>query len=628
MAIPPSLTALRSILAKRKLDAYILTSCYAHYGESIPLFADRVQRISAFSGSTATVIVSKSEAVILVDPRYAIEVKQSVNHDHFSSFVFDRASGGLWPSVVKPDGVVRKNGGIHRIGFDPLALTGAAFRAMQASIAAIEKEEDRPELVPIDGNLFDETAGDLPRPSSPWFVHRHTDNTVQDRIERVRALSKGIKATHLVVSCTDQVSWLLNVRCMAVPNMMGVIAFAIVPVAEGEPVTLFADRADMKENKVDEVLEAANVVIKPYEDFTAALTELAATAGVKLACDTSRVASTPHFISNLCNDEDVKKALTTKLFPVLEGITYLTDAEVKHSFASHLRDSAAITSFLAWAEKQGLADTDVTEFDCVEKGHEFRSRRENFLGPSFDSIVGFNANAAIIHHKPTAKEPGPTIAPNTCLLVDSGGHYLDGTTDVTRTIWIGPDAPPPALVRAYTVTLRGHVVMAMARFAQPYTYPMVDALCKNEFWREGMDYAHGTGHGVGYVGGVHNSVIASANVAMGSPYPAPPLKPNCIFTVEPGVYDYDAGFGVRIESDYVTQETDVEHPTRKTPFVECAPLTIVPFERALIDVSQLTKPQVDYLNAFHAKCREQLTPLLQKEDPLGYAYMKRQTEPL
>jgi Xaa-Pro aminopeptidase len=615
-------------LTKNNLDAYILTSCYPHYGECIPLFADRVRRCSGFKGSAGTVVVTKAAATVLVDPRYAIEVKSAVDPHFFTPFVFDKVSGTQWKCIVQPDGVVRKNGGVQRIGFDPLALSGSAFRDMNAHIAKIDKETDRPELVAIDGNLFDQAAGELPRSTAPWFVHKHTDNSVADRIARVRTLAAdGLKATHLVVACTDQVSWLLNVRCMAVTNMVGVIAFAIVPVAEGEPVTLFADRADMQENGVDAVLEAANVVIEPYDSFSEALKTLAS-SGARLACDTARCASTPHFISDLCQDEAVIKASTRKLFPVLEGITYLTDAEIAHSFASHLRDSAAITSFLAWAEKQGLAESGVTEFDCVEKGHEFRARREHFLGPSFDSIVGFNENAAIIHHKPSATERGPALTRNTCLLIDSGGHYLDGTTDVTRTIWIGPDAPSAELVRAYTIVLRGHVAMAMAKVAQPCTYPHVDALCKAEFWQEGLDYAHGTGHGVGYLGGVHNSIISSAHVAYGAPYSAPPLHENCIFTIEPGLYDFDAGYGVRIESDYVTQTTDRTHPTRKTPFLKFTPLTIVPFERALIDVALLTRPQIDYLNEFAAQVRQQLTPLLKGEDPLGLAYMKRQTEPL
>ena len=586
------LAALRAELAERGLDGFVVPLSDEHQGEYVARRSQRLAWLTGFTGSAGMAIVLTERAALFVDGRYTLQAAAQVDGSLYEHRHITEEPPDVWLREHLTEGAA--------LGYDP-RLHGTSQRdRMAAPCRAVGARLISCEDNPIDALWADQP----PAPLGPIVPHpaRFAGAEAGEKREIVAARLAKKSAAATVLSAPDSIAWLLNVRGADVANSPLPHSFAIVH-GDGD-VDWFVDRRKL----LPEVpAHLGNAVHVQAPETMADVLDALAGAGKAVLIDE---AATPVWMVDRLTDGGAE--VIRGADPCAAPKACKNAVELDGIRAAHRRDGAALTRFLAWLA--AAPPGSVTELDAVDRLAAMRAGGEHYRGPSFDTISGAGPNGAIVHYRVTA-ESNRTLEPGTLYLVDSGGQYLDGTTDVTRTVAIG--RPEPEHRDRFTHVLRGHIALATARFPRGTTGAQLDTLARQFLWRAGLDYDHGTGHGVGHYLNVHEGPQRISR--MGS---AAALAPGMVVSNEPGYYKTGA-YGIRIENLVTVTEAD----GTDGGFLGFETLTLAPIDRALIDTTMLTTDERAWLDAYHARVAEMLAPLL-ADDTATLAWLRAATAPL
>ncbi|MDJ1017263.1 MAG: aminopeptidase P family protein [Paracoccaceae bacterium] len=565
---PPRLAALREAMVGAGVDAFIVPRADAHQGEYVAPCDERLAWLTGFTGSAGFAAITQDIAAVFVDGRYRVQVRAQVADD-FTPVDLPENKLGPWLAERLSEGAV--------VGVDPWLHT-------QTEVAALNKAlGDKVALMPVE-NLVDRIWSDRPVPPSGAAKAQPIELTGESSISKRERMAETLrKAGHraAVLTLPDSISWMLNIRGSDIERNPVVQAFAILH--DDARVSLFAEPS-----KFDPLGPDPAIDIAPAADFEDALAGL--TGPVRVDKATAPVA-----VSKILSEADIEVAWGDD--PCILPKARKTEAEIAGTRDAHLRDAAAMIEFLTWfdaeAQKGGL-----TEIDAVKALEGFRRATNALEDISFDTISGAGPNGAIVHYRVT-EGTNREIKPGELYLVDSGGQYVDGTTDITRTIAVGP--PGGEERAAFTRVLQGMIAISTARLPRGVSGRDIDALARAPLWRAGMDYDHGTGHGVGVYMNVHEGPQRIARTS------EVPLEPGMILSNEPGYYR-EGAFGIRIENLIVVREAAELGDGRDQ--LDFETLTYVPIDRSLIDAGALAPWERDWLNSYHAEVREKVAARL------------------
>ena len=590
------LAALRAELARRRLDGFLVPLADEHQGEFIAPRSRRLAWLTGFTGSAGIAVVLARRAALFVDGRYTLQARQQADRKLYAV---------LHLTESPPDEWIADHLGKGRLGYDPWLHTP---NGVQRYRAAAEKAGGT--LVAVAGNPIDAIWADQPPPPlAPAVPHpvRYAGKSAARKRREVGETIAEDGADAAFLSAPDSICWLLNMRGGDVPHTPVALSFAIAH-ARGA-VELFVD--PRKPTAALRRALGADVRLRAPDALGARLDALGRAK--------RRVRIDPATAPSWAADRLARAGATIVRAedPCTLPKAIKTPAEIEGARTAHLRDGAALCRFLAWlaaeAPRGGL--TEITASDALAA---FRAEGELFRGLSFGTISGAGPNGAIVHYHATPRS-NRILEPGQVYLVDSGAQYLDGTTDVTRTVFIG-DAngharPPPEARDRFTRVLKGHIAIATQRFPAGATGGQLDPLARAALWQAGVDYDHGTGHGVGSYLGVHEGPQRISPVTRGAA-----LAPGMIVSNEPGYYKAGA-YGIRIENLVVVRKAK-KPPGADRDMLEFETLTLAPIDRALIEPRLLTDAERAWLDSYHATVRKSVGPLV---DAKTRAWLKRAT---
>jgi Xaa-Pro aminopeptidase len=578
------LARLREELAVRGLDGFIVPRSDEHQGEYVPACAQRLAWLTGFTGSAGVAIVLKDRAALFVDGRYTLQAGAQIDPALFEIRHVIEEPPAQWLGSALGQGAV--------LGYDPWLHTPHEVERLRAGA-----ERAGASLRPVDNNQGGNPVDRVwpGRPAAPLAaVVPHPDrfageSAADKRIRLARSLSEaGVAAA--VLTMPESIAWLLNIRGGDVPHTPLPLSFAILRDDGG--VRLFIDRRKLAPG-LDRHLGNA-VSIEPVNHFGPALDALAG-SGARVQADPATAASWV-FDRLAAAGGTIHRAADPCLLPK----ACKNPVELDGTRAAHRRDGVAVTRFLAWLAREA-PNGGLREIVASDRLEAFRRNGEYFRDLSFPTISGAGSNGAIVHYRATP-ETENALEPGTLYLLDSGAQYLDGTTDITRTIAIG--TPSAEMRDRFTRVLKGHIALAAARFPKGTTGAQLDPFARRALWEKGLDYDHGTGHGVGSYLSVHEGPQRISKAPN-----AQPLLPGMIVSDEPGYYKTGA-YGIRIENLVVVQPTD-SGGERETLCFET--LTLAPIDRALVDRDLLDADEIAWLDAYHARVRETIAPLVDGE---------------
>ena len=622
------LAALRARMAAASVDAFVVPSQDPHFSEYVPTCFERRAWISGFTGSAGTAVVTAREALLWTDGRYFTQASQELSNE------WTLMKGGQ-PGVPEPkQWLAERMDKGARVGVDASVHSLNEARAMRDILT---KHGVLFEFV--TANPVDEAWGEArpPFPTAPLRAHpaEWAGKSVAEKIAQCRADLAAKNADALVVSPLDEVAWLFNVRGGDLEFNPVALGYGIITA---DAATLYVDQAKVTD-AIRADLKNAGVATAPYETCVADIKALAA-AGKSLWVDPEKVsaalvAAAEEAANGIDADPSARAAKRAKTGEddgkkttvVFEGASPIplakaikNDAEIAGMVEAHLRDGVAMASFWCWLDSQAAQGKTHSEFDIGETVRAFRAKQPGFSEESFATIAGEGPHGAIIHYR-ASRESARAVGPDSLLLCDSGGQYECGTTDVTRTHHTG--VPTRDQKDAYTRVLQGHIALASVRFPADTSGFVLDAFARSHLWAEGLDYRHGTGHGVGAALNVHEGP-QSISPRFGNPTP---LRPGMVLSNEPGYYeDGPDGFGIRIENLLVVREAATAKTFGEKKYLEFYPLTLIPIQKKLIDWTLMQPKDVAWLNAYHAQVWEKVSPRVEDEETK--AWLRDATKPV
>lgn len=578
------LAALREQLKRQSLDGFVVPLTDEHLSEYVGAYAQRLAWLTGFEGSAGTAVVLPAEAAIFTDGRYTIQVREQVSADHWAYVGVPATSVSGWLAEHAPDG--------GRIGYDPWLHTRAWVEEARRALAAKGAE-----LVAVEGNPVDAVWAGRPE-MSPAPLDAYPDdlagrNSADKRGEIAEWLA-GQRADAAVLSALDAIAWTFNVRGRDVESTPVALAYAIVHA--DATADLFVDESKL----TDDVRRHLGNAVRLHSRgaFAGALGQF---AGKRVVADPA--GSVAAIFDAL---EAGGARVVAMRDPVVLAKAIKNPAEIAGHDAAQLRDAGAMVRFLKWIEAEAPKGGQ-TELTAAARLRAFREETGVLRDVSFSTISATGPHGAIPHYHVTEDSSLP-IEPGQLFLIDSGGQYLDGTTDITRVVPVG--VPTAEMRDRFTRVLRGHIAIATALFPEGTVGAQLDSFARRPLWEAGLDYAHGTGHGVGAYLSVHEGPqrIAAPNYPGGGP--AEPLRAGMILSNEPGYYK--AGeYGIRIENLILIEPRDIVGADR--PMLGFRTLTFVPIERELIEPALLTDDELAWLNAYHAEVLAKVGPTLDAE---------------
>ncbi|WP_374407700.1 aminopeptidase P family protein [Pelagerythrobacter sp.] len=592
------LSALREELKRRGLDGFVIPISDEHMSEYIGGYAQRLAWLTGFGGSAGSAVVLKDHAAMFVDGRYTIQVREQVDEKLYDYCLVPDVSMGKWIADNAPAGA--------KIGFDPWLHTKGW--ADQVGKALAKKGS---ELVAVDTNPVDAVWSDRPEPSAAAAqVHadEHAGRSSAEKRAEVADWLKDEGYDAAVVSALDSIAWLLNIRGADVDRTPVALSYLIAH-ADGTADLFIAPE------KVTPELEkhlGNAVTIRPRSEFDGALGTM---KGKTVSVDPDYgVAAIFRLL------EDAGATPVAERDPVILPKAIKNTAEQQGHRKAQERDGAAVTQFLHWLSVAAPKGGE-TELSAAAKLQEFRKATGVLKDNSFDTISAAGPHAAIPHYR-VDEESNLPIQPGSVFLCDSGGQYLDGTTDITRTVWIGPGEPSAEQKDRFTRVLKGHIAIDRAVFPQGTNGSQLDSFARQFLWQAGVDYGHGTGHGVGSYLGVHEGPQRIAKPGGAYPGTGQELFAGMILSNEPGYYK-GGEYGIRIENLILTVEREIVGGEGTSLGFEA--LTFVPIDATLVDRSLLTQDEIAWWNDYHAKTRDLLAPQLEGE---ALAWLEAACQPL
>jgi Xaa-Pro aminopeptidase len=584
-----ALSALRQELVRQGLDGFIVPRADEHLGEYVPASAERLAWLTGFTGSAGLAVVLASTAAVFTDGRYVLQLAEQTDAALWQRLHITEEPPPTWLAEHAPKPA--------RIGYDPLLISEEGLtRYTDAGLT----------MVAVDHNPIDAVWTDRPAPpSAPARPHplANAGLASEDKRADIAKILQGAKQDAAVLTDPASIAWLLNIRGGDVPFTPFALGFAIVH-ADGA-TDLFIDPAKIPP---ETRLWFGNAV--SVTDRAALLPALGALKDKTVRVDP---AGSPVWFAqqlrragaNVSNGSD----------PCLLPKACKNDVEQQGARSAHLRDAAAVCRFLHWLSV-AAATGEQTEMSATEALLAFRRAVDGFRGESFPAISGAGEHGAIIHYRVTHASNRP-IMPDEVYLIDSGAQYADGTTDITRTVWTGPSAPPDSLRDRVTRVMQGHIALATSIFPKGVGGAHLDALARRALWQAGLDYDHGTGHGVGSYLSVHEGPVSISR--LGRPVP---IAAGMILSNEPGYYLPDH-YGIRLENLLLVQPADLQDTTK--PFLCFETLTLAPFDRRLLNPALMTAPERAWLDAYHARVLREVGPAL---DPAARDWLEATCAPL
>jgi Xaa-Pro aminopeptidase len=568
------LAALRQELKERGLDGFIVPRADEHLGEYVPASAERLAWLTGFTGSAGLAVVLAQRAAVFTDGRYVLQLAAQTDATLWERRHITEEPPPAWLATNVPEGA--------RIGYDPLLIAEEGLaRFADAGLTMIATGEN-----PIDAVWTDRPAPPL-APALPHAL-RYAGKPAAEKREEIAAILRKANQDAAVISDPASIAWLLNIRGQDVPFTPFALGFALA-YADGR-CELFMDPAKLP---VETREWLGNGVAVAARDVLA--TELAGLGGKRVRVDP---AGSPVWFAQVLRAAGATVAAGPD--PCLLPKACKNATERAGARAAHARDAVAICRFLRWLNEVGPAGT-ATEISAADQLLALRAEVAGFRGESFPAISGAGEHGAIIHYRVTEATNRP-LHPNEVYLIDCGAQFQDGTTDITRTIWTGPNAPPAELRARVTRVLKGHIAIATAVFPAGVGGAHLDAFARRALWQVGLDYDHGTGHGVGSYLSVHEGPVSLSRLAR-----PVPIAEGMILSNEPGFYLPDH-YGIRLENLLLVGNAEL--PGAMKPFLCFETLTLVPFDTRLLDGGLLDGSERAWLNAYHARVLAEVGPSL------------------
>ncbi len=576
--LPP----LRSVLAAQGLDGFLVPHDDEYLNEYLPAYAERLMWVSGFSGSAGSAIILKDKAAVFSDGRYTIQLKAEVDTAYFTLHNSETEKPADWLSDHAANDMV--------VGYDPLLFSEAGLAPY---LAAAKKAGFT--LRPCRPNPIDKAWTDQPSPPmAPIVPHplEFAGETSTDKRARLAKTLREQRADAALLTAPPSLAWLFNIRGRDVHATPLPLGRALL-MADGT-AHLFVATAKVSEELADHL--GPDIELREETEIEEALKALG-TANKTVLID-------PALTPLLYATQLAEAGATLLKAPDPCALPRATKNSVEREGArtAHARDGVAVARFLHWLAVNGTSGTN-TEISAAQQLETFRRETNALEDISFDTISGSGGNGAIVHYRVTTDTDQPLVQ-DSLFLVDSGGQYKDGTTDITRTIAVG--TPSEEMRRHYTLVLKGHIALATARFPAGTAGLQLDALARRPLWEAGLDYGHGTGHGVGSYLGVHEG---PQNISKRPIHQA--LMPGMICSNEPGYY-VEGAYGIRIENlIIVTEEETVDGGA--TPMMGFETITLAPFDRKLIDKGLLTEGEVNWVDSYHMRVKQALLSQLASE---------------
>lgn len=595
------LAELREELQSRGVFAFIVPSGDPHNSEYAPNCYGRRAFISDFNGSAGTAVVTLDAAYLWTDGRYFLQAEKQLD----SNWTLMRA--GLPETPTIPDFLAENVPKGAAVGIDPFVHSIEAAKRLREAL-----EEAGSRLVSFEApNPVDMVWG-TGRPAFPkGIVRLHDDKyagqSVGEKLAFLRQEMEENKCEHMLLSMLDESCWVFNIRGTDIQHCPVVLSYALV---SKEHATLYVDESKLT-SSVRDGLRKAGVIAAPYDDVLKDVRGLAE-RGEKIWLDP---ASTSLALSAAASESALRE--TT---PVQMAKACKNEIEIRGMRDSHIRDGVALSSFLCWLEDHvNSGDRTISEVEAASKLEEFRAAQSKFVSLSFGTIPGSGANGAVIHYSPAPETCGQ-VSSNEVFLLDSGGQYDDGTTDVTRTMHLGGKATEHEK-ECFTRVLQGHIAIDKAVFPEGTTGMMLDTLARVPLWSIGLDYRHGTGHGVGAYLNVHEGP-QSISPRIGSNKVG--IKEGMILSNEPGYYE-DGNFGIRIENLLCVIKKNTAHEFGGKPYLGFERLTHVPMDKSMINPSLLSAAEIEWLDSYHTDVWRKLSPHM---DGRYKEWLREKTMPL
>lgn len=596
--IKERLTALRALMKQHGVSACIVPGTDPHASEYMAEHWTEMSWITGFLGETGTAVITMDKALLWTDSRYYLQAEVELQG---TTVELMRESDIDCPTI--PEWLCKNVQGAVAVNPEMYSVNG--YRDLKATL-----EEGGLSLVSIDliSPLWIENRPAIPTSLLYEYEEKYAGESVESKLSRVRHVLQERHCQALVISALDEIGWLLNIRGKDVDYTPCLISYVVV---EMQKCTIF-----VAPNKVDDAARAyINRVGVDIADYDQVFSYLQTLQAEGIMYDGGKV--------NEALYEAINPAITRRVnvspSPVLKMQSVKNATELAGERIAMRKDAVALTRFFYWLENEALK-TPQTEITLAAQLGKFRAMGENYTDDSFCTIAGWKGNGAIVHYHATPEECAK-IDGDGVLLLDSGGQYLDGTTDITRTVWVGnPALIPDAVKRDYTLVLKGHIALARARFPKGTRGNQLDILARQFLWAEGMTYGHGTGHGVGHFMGCHEGPqnIRTDN----NPNP---MQVGNICSDEPGIYRANE-YGIRIENLIAVRETkDLGAHTTGETFLEFETLTLCYYDTRMIEISRMTKEEIQWINDYHAWVYAEVAPLLSEQEA---AFLKEKCKAL
>src|SRR5665213_2790488 len=577
VALTARLSAFREELARRKLAGFVIPRADQQQNEYVAPSEERLAWLTGFTGSAGLAIVLTQEAALFVDGRYTLQAAKQIDAKAWRVEPLIDPSPESWLTEHLAAG--------DRLGFDPWLHTSVAAERLAAACAKANAE-----LIAVESNPLDSVWTERPPPPlGPVAIHgkQFSGEAEEEKLKRIRGEIERLGVDALVLSHSHAVAWTFNIRGADVSHTPLPLSYALV-TKDGRP-TVFIDHRKLSNSARDHLERSADVA-EPGA-LTAELIALAQRGG-SIALDSATAADALSRLIGSAGGKVVRGSDPVALLKACKNPT-----EIEGTKNAHRRDAVALARFLAWIDREAPTGA-LTEIDAVEALETFRRDTGALRDVSFPTIAGTGPNGAIVHYRVTRKT-NRRISPGDLLLIDSGAQYEDGTTDVTRTIAAGE--PSAEMRDRFTRVLRGHIAIARAVFPDGTTGAQLDSFARQFLWQAGIDFDHGTGHGVGSYLSVHEGPARISKLG------TTPLRRGMILSNEPGYYKTDA-YGIRIENLELVVGVDIAGAEKPVNAFET--LTLAPIDRRLIDLNMLSADELRWLNNYHARVRHEVRPHL------------------
>ena len=577
---------IRDLMKEKNIYAYIVPSSDYHQSEYVGDYFKSREFMSGFTGSAGTLIISMDEAGLWTDGRYFIQAENELKDSGIK--LFKMGEEGV-PTIEEY--LLEKLPKNSTLGFDGRVMSVKEGQSLANKLAFkginIEYKYD------LVNDIWEDRCS-LPTEKAFLLGIEYSGESFSDKLSRIRAVMKAKKATTHILASLDDIAWLFNIRGRDVKSNPVVLSYAVISI---DSVYLFIDK-----NKIGEDIRAElskeNVQIKGYEEVYEFIKKIEENEVVLI--DTSKVNYAIY--SNIpSNVQKIEERNPSILFKSIKN-----EIELKNIRNSHIKDGVAFTKFMYWL-KNNIGKIEITEISATQKLEEFRREQDKFIEPSFSTIAAYKDHAAMMHYSAT-EESNYKLEPRDLFLVDSGGQYFDGTTDITRTIALGPI--PENVRKDFTNVVRGMIRLSKAKFLYGCRGYNLDILARGPLWEEGIDYKCGTGHGIGFVLNVHEGPNGFRWKVREDIDDTCILEEGMVTTNEPGVY-VENSHGIRIENEIVVRKAEKNEYGQ---FMDFEVITFAPIDLDAIDESLILKDEKVYLNNYHKQVYDKISPYLNEEE--------------